>query len=274
MKIFSSSILLTILCFTGLNAQYKLDTLASWQVHPGVVFTKYREPLVPNNIYVMEIDLKNPNLKIESVKAKNRKVGLEGPSVMARQQDSSGHHVIGIVNADFFTNREPTNIQVIKGEILRKQREGYTIAAFDEDKNFVFANPYFDASLITKTKKIKIDGVDEPRDSNAVTMYNSYYGDTTGTQGAGTEIVLKPVNGWYVNNITRCVVQKVTDSVGITHIQKGELIISANDKNNLELKNGINAGDTVNIYVEICKGLSKIKEVVGGRPIFLIRMVN
>ena len=268
MRSFLTAILLFPFLFVSLYSQYQLDTLAKKQIGPGVIYYKLKEPIAPNIIYVTEVDLKNPYIKMETVKALNLKVGVEKPSVMARQADSAGHHVISIVNADFFINSEPDNMQVIRGEITRRQRSGYSAVGFDTSNHWMLAYPAFKASLTANGKSITINGVDEARSSNQIMMYNSYNGSTTGAQTAGTEAVLVPVNGWTVNDTVNCVVKSISSTTGNTAINKKELVLSGEGTGSAFLSSNLKAGDIVKVYVEVSSGPKKITELVGGRPIF------
>lgn len=268
MKSISTAFFLIPLFFISINAQYKLDTLTSKQVGPGVTYLKLKEPIAPNIIYVMEIDLKNPYIKMETVKAKDLKVGLEKPSVMARQADSAGHHVIGIVNSDFFINSEPDNMQVIKGEITRRQRSGYSAVGFDTSNHYMLAYPAFKGVLYANKTATSIYGVDEARGTNQIIMYNSYHGSSTGTQTAGTEATISPINGWAVNDTVLCIVKKVAATTGNTPINKRELVLSGQGSGATFLDQNVKVGDTVKVIVEVSTGPKKITELVGGRPIF------
>lgn len=270
MKTLLLPLFLVSLFLTNLSAQtYELDTLARNQAGPGVTYTKLREPLAPNVIYMMEVDLKNPAIKMETAKAKSLKYALERPSDMARKADSLGHRVIGIVNSDFFlSTQDPDNMQVIKGEITRKQRSGYSVVAFDTSNNYMLAYPSFKGNVITKTKVLTINDVDEARAANQLNIYNSYWGASTGTQSLGTEAVLTPLSPWFVNDTVRCIASSVAKTSGNTPIGKFQMVLSAHGSADTLLTSSIKQGDTVSVYIGVGGSLPKIRELVGGRPIF------
>ncbi|MCX6150897.1 MAG: phosphodiester glycosidase family protein [Ignavibacteriales bacterium] len=263
-------LLIFLIPLFNLNAQYQLDTLSSYYVGPGVIYTKIQEPTKPWLIYIMEVDLKNPYIKMETAKAKDLKLGVEIPSSMAKRQDSSGHRVVGIVNADFFlSNGEPDNMQVVRGELIRDWRGGqYGVVGFDTSNNYMLALPYFHSKVIKDTSEITINDVNEVRGSNQLIMYNSYYGSSTGTQSSGTEAVLSPIGEWYVNDTIYCIVKSIAQTSGNTPINKKQLVLSANGTSADLLKNSVKAGDTIGVYIEVSSGPKKIRELVGGRPIF------
>ncbi|MGE5315833.1 MAG: phosphodiester glycosidase family protein [Acidobacteriota bacterium] len=263
------SLLLAVLGFSASAfSQYQLDTLEHFTAGPGVAYTKIREASGPNLIYILETDLKNPFIKMQTVKAKNLKVGLERPSVMAAQQEAPGRHVVGIVNADFFVDNAPDNMQVVRGEITRKQRNGYSAVAFDTMKNYMLAYPVFKGSIVTKGGAITIDNVDEARSANQLVIYNSYQGSSTPVTTLGTEAVLSPIGEWFVNDTVRCIVQSVARTTGGTPIAKGGMVLSASGSRDTLLNTSVKPGDTVGVAIDVSPAPKKIKELVGGRPIF------
>jgi hypothetical protein len=265
-SLLSLALLLTAAC--SLHAQYQLDTLVSYSAGPGVVYTKIREASGPNFIHILETDLNNPFIKMQTVKAKNLKVGLEKPSVMAAQQEAPGHHVIGIVNADFFVNNAPDNMQVIKGEITRKQRSGYAAVGFDTSNHYMLSYPAFKGAIVTKGASITIDDVDELRVANQMVIYNKYFGTMTPISGTGTEAVLTPIDEWFVNDTVHCIVTSVGETTGGTPIGNGQMVLSAAGTRAVLLNANVKAGDTVGVAIDVSAGPRKVKELVGGRPIF------
>ncbi len=253
-----------------LYSQYQLDTLSSYYVGPGVIYTKIQEPTKPWLIYMMEVDLKNPYIRMETFKARDLKIGTEVPSSVAKKQDSTGHRVVGLTNADFFlSNGEPDNMQVVRGELIRDWRGGqYGVVGFDTSNNYTLTLPYFKSKVITDTAEIKIDDVNEVRAADQLIMYNSYYGTTTGSQSLGTEAVLTPLEEWFANDTITCVVKSIAQTSGNTAINKKELVLSANGTSAVRLNNNLKPGDTVRVYIEVSEWPGKIKELVGGRPIF------
>ncbi|MEN3037996.1 MAG: hypothetical protein ABDI07_02390 [Candidatus Kryptonium sp.] len=94
-----------ILLFPSILLHTQTDTIISKYVGPGVKHTFINFPSVPWTINILEIDITNPFITLETVKA--RKDGreqlkaLEKTSSMAGRKNYSGHIVVGAINGDF-----------------------------------------------------------------------------------------------------------------------------------------------------------------------------
>ena len=99
-------------------------------VGPGVIYYSEFIEEGPWQIDVMEIDLTNQWLNVETVKADDQLFGLERTTSMAARNNYEGHKVVGAVNADFYNtaNGEPLGTQIIKGE--------FPPPLFQRNKNF------------------------------------------------------------------------------------------------------------------------------------------
>ncbi|MGE5497715.1 MAG: phosphodiester glycosidase family protein, partial [Syntrophothermus sp.] len=93
-------------------------------------------------------------------------------------------------------------------------------------------------------------------------------GSSTGAQSPGTEAVLTPLGQWYVNDTIRCVVSSVAKTSGNTPIGKYNMVLSAHGSADTLLSSSVKPGDTVSVYIGVGGSLPKIRELVGGRPIF------
>ena len=78
------------------------DFRSKEKIAPGVIY--YHEYLLsgPWHLHVLEIDLKNPVIRIESAKAGNSLFWREKTSVISRGKNGDHHYIIGAINADFF----------------------------------------------------------------------------------------------------------------------------------------------------------------------------
>ena len=85
----------------GDNA-YEVDTLIFRHLAgPGVYAAKYDIPAMPLKISVVEMDLTNPYVMMETCLGGEKSVATETPVNMAIRNNRPGHEVIGAVNADF-----------------------------------------------------------------------------------------------------------------------------------------------------------------------------
>ncbi|MGB9773152.1 MAG: phosphodiester glycosidase family protein [Bacteroidota bacterium] len=248
-------------------SQIKYDTLLSKPVGPGIVYTRIYVSSVPWNINVLEVDLKNPYIRIETAKAQDRLAGFERTSSMANRNTYDGHFVVGAINGDFYDTGTgiPINVQVKNGEILRRPIQTSTLG-FDMDKRPSLSIVSFSGSLITSDTAVNINGVNEWRYTNALILYNSYMGSTTGTNQWGTEVKVHPLGEWFVNDTVACVVDTIVGYVGNMSIPKGGAVLSGHGVASTFLSSKLHKGDTVKIALHLTPSLAKLKEMLGGFP--------
>lgn len=88
---------------------YQIDTLESYPVGPGVVYTRFTIKNSSNtrNCYVCDVDLNNPYIRVEETHATT--IGKTEAMVTTHKRlDAAGHRSIGSVNCNFWetTNNE------------------------------------------------------------------------------------------------------------------------------------------------------------------------
>jgi exopolysaccharide biosynthesis protein len=250
-----------------LHAQYKYDTVLSKPVSTGMVYTAYRTPAVPWTMFVLEVDLKNSNNKIETIKGKDNLVGRETLSSMVKRNTAPGHKVIGAVNADFFDlgTGTPINIQISGGHILRSPISLSTIG-FDVNNKPMLARVTMSGTVITKKGNNSINNVNAARNTDQLILFNKFKGAATGTNIYGTEVLLNPIDPWAVNDTIRCVVAKKVSNAGNMAFSGEQVVLSGHGVAQTFLNNNVAEGDTIKVVNKITPGLPKLKEMLGGYP--------
>lgn len=263
-------LLLFLFICSSLHAQVFLDTLASYYVGPGVLYTEIKAPTVPWDIDILRVDLKNPSLKLETVKAKDKYLGLEDLSSMAARKSYPGHYVVGAINADYFDmgTGEMINIQIAEGKVLRGPTK-HSVIGFDWSNKPMMALVTMDSKVFANGTQLKINEVNQGRGTDQLILYNDFM-NTTKTNTSGTEALIRPVNGWVVNDTMKCVVESIVASVGNMAVPAGKAVLSGHGAAATFISNNLHAGDTIKIYQGINPGLKRLKEMVGGVP----RIVN
>lgn len=269
-------LLLVLLSCLEVKAQYTLDTLSSYPVGPGVTYTKIRIASLPLNMDLLTVDLKNPFIKLESVKGTEKlDGGREVLSSMIKRHTSTNHSVVGGVNADFFdlSTGRPINIQVENGEVLRGPISLSTIG-FDVNNKPMLNRVQLGGKLIAKDTAVTIGGVNTTRGTDKMILYNSYMGATTNTNAYGTEALVHPVGNWLVNDTVVCVIDTIVSGVGKMPLSAGKAVLSGHGVMDAFLKTRVSKGDTVKVYVGVTPGLAKLKEMLGGYPKIVSDGVN
>ncbi|MDE3057243.1 MAG: phosphodiester glycosidase family protein [Bacteroidota bacterium] len=245
-------------------AQLTYDTLYSAPVGPGVIYTRLYEPTTPFNVSVLEVELKNPYLKMETVKGGDLLTGFEWVSSMSARNNYDGHYVVGAINGDLYGS-VPTNVQVEKGEMLLRTT-GKSRIGFDASNHVSLSIVSYSGTLAAGDSSYAIGGINESRGANALILYNSYKGSSTGTNQYGTEAAVHPITRWLVNDAVACIVDSVVQGVGNMTIAKGGAVLSGNGTASDFLTNNVHAGDTVKVALSLSPSLKDLTEMIGGYP--------
>lgn len=240
-------------------------SLDSLIVGPGV--THYHQVIDsgPWNINVIKIDIHNPWLKFQSVKAGNKLMAFEKTSSMASRNNFEEHRVVAAINGDFYNTStgEQVGTQVANGELLKVTTDWLNVA-LDINKNPMIGLQNFSGSVITNDSTRIISGVNKVRDTDQLIFYNSFKGSTTSTNQFGTEARITPIDNWLVNDTIRCIVDTVLAGVGNMSIGTNKAVLSGHGISASFLSNNLNEDDTIKIVLKLTPALPKIEQLIGG----------
>ncbi len=260
-----------LLLFLPALAYPQSDTISSRYVAPGVRHISITFPSVPWTVNVLEVDITNPYITLETVKAsksgREQLYAFEKTSSMANRKNYVGHTVIGAVNGDFYDIQTgiPVNVQVENGGILRKPI-ARSVFALTLDKKPLIEIFEFAGQLMAGDSAIVINGINESRGSDMMILYNSYYGFSTNTNQWGTEVLVSPLNQWVVNDTVYCVVDTIVNWVGNMTIPLGKAVLSGHGRAGEFLRNNVKLKDTIKIVLQLNPNGGKIFQAIGGLP--------
>ncbi len=222
------------------------DTTTSTLVAPGVVHTQYTLP-GPNTLDVLEINIKNPYLTIESY----RPNGLTKTTVQAAANDKLGHRVIGAINADFFSFETgwPVNNQVVNGKPVQGHSTIKSQFVFTKNRKVYIDGFSFSGKVFAKNgTNANVNEVNYNRDANQMLLYTSFKGGTTGTDVSGSEAVLNLLSPeWVMNDTLVFVVSQKVSSNG--SIPSNGAVLSGVGTAATYLNTNIALGDTIKLFL-------------------------
>jgi hypothetical protein len=267
-----------------LSAQnYTLTTTS--QMAPGIIYQKYTMTTPhPQEIHVLQMDLKDPTVKIQSAKAGNllNSDTLTVKAIAASKDvNEQYHNIIGAVNGDFFVTSgsstgNPQNLMAPDGQIFaEKFGTAKTIFGVSNDNN-----PFI--ALRAPTFSVKRGGVSRAiqkvngsRTTDTLVLYNQYKGTSTGQDATGTEVKLGLAPGavWLANCPVKCVV--IAKQVNVTGMSfsSSQAVLSGKGTESTYLQ-GFSVGDTVTVQMDVATGVSNIAQVMGGYPRITTSGVN
>jgi hypothetical protein len=259
------------------------DFRESMPVGPGVVYHHDYRSAGPWHFFILEIDLTNPYLELETVKANDLLYGNERTSSMAARRDQEGHRVVGAINGDFYASGGiPINAQVCQGVLLRRPNTGDNIQkhVFGVNTN---GKPFYGVLSFSGTiwtanhTAITVNGINESRGENQLIVYNKYMGSTTGTNYWGTEISALYLNEPIINDTIWLVVTN-KDSImetghGNNAITGNGVVLSGHGTARTAL-NSILVGDTIKMLLQLNPAPGTYREMIGGGPQMIVNGVK
>lgn len=272
-KSFLFTLLVFILSLNYSFAQAKFDTLQNAQVAPGVWHLKLQEPKVPWLVNVLIADLKNPYLKIESIKGNDALGSLEKTTSMALRNSQDGHYVVGAINADYWSSNNPTGPQIVKGEVVKNTGARSTLS-FDDKGAPAINRLVFSGTVITDSGVNSINGVNKTRETNQLILYNKFFGASTGANEYGSDAVLRNIDPWIVNDTIRLVVENKFQGVANVSIPSGNIVLSGHGTSQTFINDKIYIGDTIKLILRFAPLVNRIMELVGGSPKIVSEGVN
>jgi len=273
---------LTLLLLLALVPNFifsQTDTITAKYVGPGVKHISITFPSVPWRINILEIDITNPFINLETVKAsKNGREQLyafEKTSSMAGRKNWTNHTVIGAINGDFYDTNTgiPVNVQVENGEILRRPISRSVFGITVDKKPFIEIFNYY-GEVFAGDSSRQIEGINEKRGADTLILYNSYFGFSTGTNQWGTEVLIRPLGDWVINDTVYCVVDSVVSWVGNMSIPLGKAVLSGHGSAGGFLRNNVKVKDTVKILLRLNPNVGRIFQAIGGLPRIIRNGVN
>ena len=256
------------------------DSVASRIVAPGVLYRSITRKEGPWRINVVEIDLRVPDLEIESARAFDQLRGRETTSSIAQRKNTGTKSVVAALNADFFDLKsgENENNQIIDGEFVKGV--SVTESPHDTFENIhsqfaisYYKNPFIDrfafaGFILWKDGSTHtLSSVNAISDSNGLSLFNHYYGNTTWSDTSGlpiTEVAL--VNIGRRSDTLIFVAHDNPHGGGATFIPPSGAVVAGYRESHTLVERKISLGDTMRIVLALVPHRGKIKALVGGWP--------
>jgi len=243
------------------------DTLA-----PGLVHHHITDRRGPWNINVLEADLKNTSIRIKVAKAasgdREALYAMERISSMVRRY-ADKTVVGGAVNADFYNmeNGAPVNLHISDGVPLRRPtlNPGRSVFMMYEDGTPDIQVPEMQVRLRLGSGRMNITGVNEARMENGLVLYNRYYGNSTGSNRYGTEVMLRLIDEDRSSGSLTLVADSVFRDMGNTAIRDGYYVLSAHGSSYNRINRSVSAGDTVRVSYHY-NSERPVAQAAGGLP--------
>lgn len=268
--------ILLLILTTSVKGQYTLNSTR--RMSPGVKYMEYSTSSPARKIFVLEVDLTDPTIRLQVVKSGDK---INGPaqsvSTMFNANDAWAYHdVSGGINGDFFTinstYQNPINTLVNDGEVMWNYASARSIFGISDNNIPFIGNVDENFTVIANGITKPFSLINRGRSTNALVLYNRLYGNATATNTSGTELKIVPVagvNGWKANGAIQCKVLEKQVGIGNMSYTDGQAVLSGHGTSQTYL-NGINVNDIITVNLTIAPGASNLLQVTGAKP----RIVN
>lgn len=252
---------------------YVVDTVDHYKVGPGTIYTRlhFIHPKSPLWVYIYEVELGNPYVKVKAETSTGLMKGMEQISSIAKRKSSQGNLYFAGINGDFYNTvtGEPVNgfaTERALGKAPLSYRSCFTITDTKVPFIDVFA---FNGSIKFNNSSFAISNANTDRGADQLILYNSLQGSATSTNQYGTELLLELQEGdWLINSgVKKAKVVNKENGVGSMAITPNHVVLSGNGTAKTFL-DAINVGDEVELTTDILlsdqSNAGTISEMIGG----------
>jgi exopolysaccharide biosynthesis protein len=220
---------------------YDVDTLIFPHLAgPGVTAAKYDIPALPLKISVVEMDLTNPYIMMETCLGADKSVGSETPVNMAIRNNRPGHEVVGAMNGDFFMTAPsnevglPLSGQVRNDELVLSSHNRACLVLDDDNRPYI-DRLTFSGTVTSGDHSFSLNLVNRMRygyeniAANQSFLFTRSYGPKTyDGSNSGKMVLLRPAEGefrWNAIGVEHCVIEDIFDAQGSRTIPDGKAIL-------------------------------------------------
>ena len=254
------------------------DSVTSRVLAPGVTYKRLVVLSGPWRVNELEIDLRQPGLKLLGVKAKDSFLGREKPSAMAARYSGPGK-VVAAVNTDFFVVKtgETENNVVIEGEMSK----GVTVSDSPFDRfnnlhselgldwtNHSWIERYgLKGRVVQGNHSVALDGLNfRPPYKNYVALFTGFVGDSSPADTLHSDVVNLPLKLVSRNGNTRTfsIAGTVSDGSRVA-LTSGALLVAEGGMRD-SLRAMVKRGGRIRVTTGLTPDHGDLRTVVGGWP--------
>ena len=221
-------------------------------------------------VNIVEVDLSNPVISLESSLSNERVADLERTSTQAQNHSYEGHRVVAAINGDvwagFSNDMEdaPNGLHVEAGELVTSGTAGRPTFGVGADGRPVIGSPLVAVTLTTSVAgQFVINRVNQLRRAGEVVLYTPHFGPRTSSAASGIDIILSglalPLRA---SGAWTATVSGIRPAEGGGPIDPGTIILTAPATSPLA---ALVPGEQVTLTTAVSAGWESVLHAVGGR---------
>jgi len=263
-KYITTLILIIFTYFSHCFSDYRSEE----RIAPGAIYYHEYNSSGPWHIHVLEIDLRDSLVELESIKADNSLFARQKTSMMSERMSRENHYVSGAINADFFEwNGIPVGAQVINGQLINEPTFR-SVFGMTVDKNpFIDIVSWKGQLFFTNEIVNEFEGLNRRRKTDGLFLFNSYYDADTLSHSGGMIIHAELTSEDFATNDTMKFqiigIQKSENGIiNPTDIAENEIILVGPNQDKADIK----VGDEIQILLNLDSINKRVNQLVGGLP--------
>lgn len=245
------------------GVEHRVDTLYHYQVGPGTWYTQVRATRASDgggrlDIYLLQIDRRNPYVSMHTVLANDSLLTGERPSHMAQRMTAPGRNYFAGTNGDWWSTDRPgvpEGAFVTEGTLAitpENGRAGLAMCAIDQADSLYFGHDFFTDVYVTDggADTLRCSHVNDTRYPGELVLYNRYNGVITHTDDNGSELICRipAESAWGTNTTMRIVVEQVRPDRGNSPLDPDHVVLSASGADCTFLERFL-PGDTLQLLI-------------------------
>ncbi len=244
------------------------DTHDTEVAGPGIIFHNIVSEQGPWAIQVLEIDLTNPYVSLETIKVSDQLVGRKKTSELASSVDENGHWVVGAINGDYFSSvGVPHGVQVFERMLISDPSKWSVFGLFNNKSPFIDILSLNANIFSDEGNQHKIAHVNRIGKGDQLILFSNYMGDTAQISENSATAFLSSVNGKLILNDTLMVeVDSVKSGVSEVKVPENGFILNATGKARDFIQNNADVDDIWKMFVALKPKSRQITEAISGGP--------
>lgn len=249
---------------------YNVDTLFHAQIGPGTTQTtlELSGPRAMRLFYTVS-DITNPYVDMRGTKGGNKVAGAGKVSAQGAAASREGAQYFAGVNADFFSGSIPCGAVVVDGTTIYGVNNNWDCWWMTDEKRPGLGRIVFAGNASCGEASHRVTGINSDRGENALVIYNSCKGTTTGTNTYGIERRMELIEGsiGYTGK-AKCRITSENTSTALS-LSGNQLVLSGHGSGKAFLES-LNVGDEVEFdFTSEIPGGGNITQMIGGLPVIL-----
>lgn len=185
--------------------------------------------------------------------------GLKSPSQMIKDNQDASKQSLATINGDFFVfeNQLPLGAIIQDGKIVKTSNAGTWNTVFGmgvDNKPYLNELKYTMSVTLADDRVVPITAINTNRGGEQLILFDSKYGESTGTNQWGNEFLLEPDGGIAWQDLASledvvCVVKGRYAGAGNKPLNRETIILSAHGQPASTLWGGTKVGDKVRIKI-------------------------